>query len=462
MWMYDISADLQIFYDADVRLGQALRSNLAAKRDLNITRLKSGLDDLAAETGVPRPHPHTWHNQGSYAMHTLNQDPGDNNDFDIDVGLIFNKDDLPSDPLKARQRVAEALAKRCTNFTQEPTAKKNAVRVAYADGYHIDFAVYRTYKDEAGVAQTEHASSSWKPRDPLVINNWFSKCVNDKSPKADPLTGYAPTVKDGQFRRIVRFLKWFSRSRPSWSLPGGLIISVLAAEVYVANDSRDDRSLYDTMVAMANRLNSDTKVYNPASGSEFTENAEIHNQVKRLKKQINISVTKLQPLLDQQNCTREKARSAWDWVFNHAFWADKETVEKAALEEDLDAAAPALMAYYVTIKCELASKPNGRIYREYASGGGVLQKNVYLKFSLSSTNVPDPYLITWEVNNTGDEAEEDDALQHATSASHEFTHWTSTAYKGNHRMICKITKNGTVMAQATHLVRIAPGKWWRL
>lgn len=461
MWMYDISADLQIFYDNNVRLGNTLRNNLAAKRDLNITRLKSGLDDLARETGLPRPHPLTWHNQGSYAMHTLNQDPGENNDFDIDVGLIFNKSDLPSDPLKARQRIADALAKRCTNFTQEPTAKKNAVRVAYADGYHIDFAVYRTYTDDAGAVRTEHASSSWKPRDPLVINNWFSKCVNDLSPKANPLAGYTPKVKDGQFRRIVRFLKWFSRSRPSWSLPGGLIISVLTAEVYVKNDSRDDRALYDSMVAMANRLNYNTRVYNPASGTEFTENLEIHNQVKRLKNQLNMAVTKLQPLFDQQNCTRQKARSAWDWVFNHPFWADKETVEKAALDEAFVAAAFPISAYYVKIKCELASRPNGPTYREYASGGGVLQKNVHLKFSISSTNVPLPYLITWEVKNTGDEAEEDGALQHSTNASHEFTHWTSTAYKGNHRMICKITANGTVVAQATHLVRIAPGRWWR-
>lgn len=461
MWMYDISDDLQVFYDTHVRLGQTRRSDLAAKRDLNLSRLKGGLDDLAAESGLARPHPHTWHNQGSYAMHTLNQDPGGANDFDIDVGLIFNKDDLPSDPLKARQRIADALAKRCTNFTQEPTAKKNAVRVAYADGYHIDFAVYRSYTDATGISRIEHASSSWKPRDPLVINNWFTKCVTDKSPKATPLLGYYPKVKEGQFRRVVRFLKWFSRSRPSWSLPGGLIISVLAAEVYVKNDSRDDRALYDTMAALANRLNCNTRVDNPASGNEFTENTEIHSQVKRLKKQLNMAVSKLKPLFNQQNCTRDKARSAWDWVFNHPFWADKETVEKAALDEALTASSSALTSYFLKIKCELASQYLGRTYREHANGGGVLQKNVHLKFSLLGTNVPPPFLITWEVRNTGDEAEDDHALQHATPAGHDYTHWTSTAYKGNHWMICKITKNGNVVAQVSYLVRIAPGKWWR-
>lgn len=459
MWMFNLTADFQIFYDTHVRLGTTRRNDLAAKRDLNLTRLNAGLDDLAAETGLPRPYPTTWYNQGSYAMHTLNQDPSDTNDFDIDVGLIFNKDDLPSDPLKARQRIADALAKRCTNFTQEPTAKKNAVRVAYADGYHIDFAIYRTYTDATGTLHTEHASTSWKPRDPMAINTWFNKCVTEKSPKAMPALGYYPKVKDGQFRRIVRFLKWFSRSRVSWSLPGGLIVSTLVAEVYVPNDARDDRALYDTIIALKNRLNIHTKVYNPVSGNEFTENTEILSQVKRLKTQINMATTKLSPLFDQENCTHDKARSAWDWAFNHSFWADKEKVTKAALDEGMTASA--LMPYFVKIKCELASKQGGQPYRTYASGGGILQKNVHLRFSVEGTNVPHPFLVTWEIRNSGDEASDDNALKHSSPPSNDYTHWTSTAYKGNHQMICTITKGGSVVAQTAHLVRIAPGKWWR-
>lgn len=458
MWMYDISSDLQTFYDTHVRLGKVLRDDLAAKRDLNLNRLYGGLDDLAAESGFSRPHPYTWHNQGSYAMHTLNQDPADLNDYDIDVGLMFNKDDLPSDSQKARQRIADALTKRCTNFTQAPAAKKNAVRVAYADGYHIDFAVYRTYTDATGTLRTEHASTEWKPRDPTAINKWFSDCVTNKIPTAWPAIGYYPKVKDGQFRRIVRFLKWFSRSRPSWSLPGGLIISALVAEVYASDSNRDDRALYDTIVALANRLNGNTKVYNPVTQAEFTENSEIQSQVNRLKTQINMAVAKLAPLFDQQNCTRDKARSDWDWVFNHQFWAGKEKVQKAALDEELNASA--LAPYYVKIKCELSGTYGGKTYREYASGGGVLQKNTYLKFTVLGTNVPSPYLITWETRNSGDEASDDNALLSITQPSHGYSYWTGTAYKGNHQMVCKITRNGIVVAQTSHLVRVAAGKWW--
>lgn len=455
--MYDLSADLQTFYDQHVRLGQTLRSDLAKKRDLNLDRLNLGLHDLAEETKYPRPHPCAWYNQGSYAMHTLNQDPADENDYDIDVGIVFNKADLPFDPLKARQRIADALCKRCTNFTQEPTAKTNAVRVAYADGYHIDFAVYRTYEDSAGILQTDHASTEWKPRDPAGITTWFDKCVRDKSPTAAPALGYYPKVKDGQFRRITRFVKWFARSRASWSLPGGLIVTTLVSEVYVKDDNRDDRSLYDTLCALANRLNVHTKVYNPVSGTQFTENAEIQSQVDRLKTQLNMAIAKLKPLFDQQNCTREKGRSAWDWVFNHAFWAEKEVVTKSALDEMMASAA---MPYSVAIRCDLTRK-DGINYREYRSGSSVLQKNVKLKSTLVRTNVSPPYFIEWEVRNSGDEASDEGDLQHTTGQSHDLTHSTSTAFKGNHRMICKIFKNGSVVAQVSHVVKVAPGRWWR-
>ena len=77
-------------------------------------------------------------------MHTLNQ--AEHNDYDIDVAVVFEKGDLPEDPLKARQRVRDALLKRCDNFTKEPEARHNAVTVWYQDGYNIDFAVYRTWR----------------------------------------------------------------------------------------------------------------------------------------------------------------------------------------------------------------------------------------------------------------------------------------------------------------------------
>lgn len=451
MFMYDITADLQTFYDHHVRLGKDLREQLASYRELNITRLKNGLDDLAVETSRPHPHPYDWKNQGGYAMHTLNKDPNNDNDYDIDVGLMFNRDDIPENPLKARQRVRDALCKRCTNFTKEPEARTNAVTVWYAEGYHIDFAIYRTYTDEFGIKRIEHASTEWKRRDPMEVNNWFSERVSTLSPKANPILGYYPKVAEGQMRRIVRFLKWFCRSRTSWSLPGGMIVSALVAEsiVYRADSGRDDVALYNTMVALRDRLNISCRVYNPVDTSqELTGNTEVLNQVIRLRDNLNTAISKLSILFDQVNCTREKARFAWDWVFNHNFWAKKESAKVATFAE-----GNAIARYSVMIRCQLAKYENGPIYKEYLSGSSVLPKGVALKFSLVSTNVPLPYSVRWIVNNEGDEASEAKQL-YWESSENKVIKWTSTAFKGTHRMICQIEKDGQVLARAVHVVKI--------
>lgn len=456
--MYDVSSDLQVFYDNHVRLGAERRKALGDYRELNIGRLKGGLDDLAEETGRPYPHPYSTKNQGGYAMHTLNQDPAGDNGYDIDVALLFAKEDLPEDPLKARQRVCSALAKRCTNFTKEPEVRTNAITVWYAEGYHIDFAIYRTYTDIFGIEHVEHASTDWKRRDPMEVNNWFAETVKALSPKADPIMGYRPAVAEGQMRQIVRFVKWFCRSRSSWSLPGGMVVSALVSEVYRSDPYRDDRSLYETMVALHNSLKLSCRVWNPVDlTQELTGKEEVLHEVERLRDQLDMAIGKLAILFDQANCTRRKALSAWDWFFNHNFWTTDETARKSVSEDDAGAVVP----YSVTIRCDLAKKRDGATYKEYGSGSALLPKGVHLRFSVVSTSVPAPYDVRWTVRNEGDEARAAQQLsweRNDTGA----THWTSTRFKGRHTMTCQIERNGRVLARTVHRVRIAPGgRWWR-
>ncbi len=455
MFMYDLAAEFQSFYNTHVRLGTDRRKDLGNYRDLNINRLKGGLDDLAAETCMARPHPYDTKDQGGYAMHTLNQDPDGDNGYDIDVALLFKKDDLPDDPLRARQRVRDALAKRCTNFTQEPEARTNAVTVWYAEGYHVDFAIYRTYTDTYGRLCTEHASTEWKRRDPMEVNNWFAKAVADKSPKVDPSIGYNPKVAAGQMRRIVRFGKWFCRSRSSWSLPGGMVMSTLIAEVYRPEADRDDRSLYNTLSALKTRLDVSCQVYNPIPGSpELTANEEVLHQVERLRDNLGTAVSRLGVLFDQQNCTREKARSAWDWVFNHTFWGEKEAVTESPAGDTAALAS----AYSVAIRCDLAKKQGGPTYRRYLSGAALLPKNVHLRFTVVETTVPPPYSVQWIVQNQGDEAKEAEQMRWSALASER---WTKTLFKGRRTMTCEVKRYGVVLARAVHVVRVAPGAGWR-
>lgn len=442
-WMYDMTADFQRFYDLHVRLGDTRRQNLAEKRDLNLKRLNEGLDDLG------KPHYSSSRNQGGYAMHTLNQPhPHGADDYDIDVAVIFRKEDLPEAPLLARQRVRDALQKRCGQFADVPEARTNAVTIWYAEGYHIDFAVYRTYTDAAGRTVMEHASTEWKERSPSAVTDWYLDQVTKLSPVASGSVPYASSVQEGQFRRVTRWTKYYCRSRSGWSLPGGMIVSALLAEgCYRADAERDDRALYDTLVALKNRLSYSTKVYSPIDGSDLTAKTEVENQVKRLHTYLTTHLPKLDILFDQSACTRQKARSAWNWIFKHAFWSDEEKQASNTLAESRALALP----FTVAIRCELSRKEGERPYGLYPSASSLLRKGIGLYFSIEATNVPQPYEVKWTVTNEGDEATSAEQKEWSKAGP---TVSTSTAFKGRQRMTCKVMRNGTVLAQQDHIVRI--------
>lgn len=73
--------------------------------------------------------------------------------------------------------------------------------------------------------------------------------------------------------------------------------------------------------------------------------------------------------------------------------------------------------------------------------------------------MPAPYEITWHCTNEGDEAAE--AHQIAWEKTGREI-WTSTAFAGVHRLTCRIWSNQRVLAETSHVVRIARGlRGWR-
>ena len=181
--------------------------------------------------------------------------------------------------------------------------------------------------------------------------------------------------------------------------------------------------------------------------SKLTDRNVVLSQVSRLRDQLDIIVPKLSVLADA-GCTREKARAAWDWVFNHEFWAKKESTAEKAF---------ATLPYSVRIQCALARKHGGITYKEYPSGAFVLPKGIHLRFSIAKTNAPAPFSVRWVVDNEGDEAIEEHQ-QHWERT--EQTCWTNTKYKGHQRMTCELISGNQILARAKHLVKIsASGRW---
>jgi len=307
--MFDLHKEIHQFYCDHVRLTSDQRSELAGYRDTNYKRLISGLDKL----GYHRPTRKC--DQGSYAMHTTNQHP--EKDYDIDVAIIFDIDDLPSSPLDARKRVESAMNEGGGNFSQPHEARTNAVTVWYQEGYHVDLAIHRRYFDGFGNEIIEHAGVQWTQRNPMDITNWFNDLVNSASPSKEN----GATVPEGQMRRIVQLLKIFTRSRKSWNLPSGLIISTLVGkECYRPDYHSDEKALYETIIALHNRLQINTDVKNPVDDTQLlTYKSEYTNQVINLRDQLQISIEWLMPLLNPDS-DKETAVKSWKKFFKHAYW----------------------------------------------------------------------------------------------------------------------------------------------
>jgi hypothetical protein len=350
--MFDLHSEIYKFYRDRVRLTSEQRSELAGYRNTNYERLKTGLDKLEY------PRPVRKCDQGSYAMHTTNQHP--ENEYDIDSAIIFDKDDLPSSPLDARRRIESAMKEGGGNFSQPPEARTNAVTVWYQEGYHVDLAIHRRYFDGLGNEIIEHAGVEWTQRDPMDITNWFNNLVVSLSPSKDN----GATVASGQMRRIVQLLKMFAKSRKSWNLPSGLVISTLVGkECYRPNYYSDEKALYETIISLHNRLQASIEVKNPVDDTQlFTYKSEYTNQVINLRDQLKTSLDWLEPLLSS-DCDKESAVKVWKQFFRHEYWDEllEQITEAKLIGEALRSTA------YVTSSGKVSPTPPTKKHIEVPS-----------------------------------------------------------------------------------------------
>lgn len=346
--MFDFSRELDKYRALHLEIGNDGRKQLAAYRDANLKRLGRGLDALKFPSGFDH------RNQGSYAMRTLNKRA--DNDYDIDVAVIFKETDLPQTAYEARKRIENAMKEAGGNFARDPEALTNAVRVYYAEGHHVDMAIYRELSNGSRI-NYEHAGSDWNHRDPMEITEWFKTQVENLSPTGDTIQ-----VMEGQLRRIVMYLKAFCRSRNSWSLPGGLFVTVLAVECYLPHPSRDDISLYETLAAIDCRLRSSTTIWNPVDHSEELASRSVDQaRLNNFQGKASWILEKMSVLLET-DCDQDDAAGAWGSFFNHDYWtslADEDNM--AALGEKLGEAAKA-GAIYVTGKGKISADPQAGKY----------------------------------------------------------------------------------------------------
>ena len=346
--MIDCAKEVRAYHNQDVTLPKAEQDKMRDRRNANRTRLRNGL----AKAGKPAPV--EFVKQGSYAMKTMIRDP--DNDYDIDDGVYFRKEDLVGargaemTSLQARQMVRDAVD--YSKFKKAPEVRSNCVRVHYEAGYHVDLPVYRRVVTSTIFGDDVHyelaASSGWKRSDARDVSDWYE----DERAK---------TADGQQLRRVNRDLKKYARSRHSWraGILSGFGISVLLAERFRHHD-REDCALYDTMVAIRDRLAWDLQVAHPVTAGDYITSGPDDARARCFRDKLTDAIDSLQPLF-RADCTRERALKCWDKVFATTFFSERlENEQRASVTAPAIISSGALLSSTAPAAAAVSSAGGGR------------------------------------------------------------------------------------------------------
>ena len=440
--MYDISAEFNKFYRNKVVLRSADQHKLREKKKLNISRLKSGLQEYNEEKGTSYKICEE-RVQGSMAMHTVVQN--DEKDYDIDVAIVFEKENLGEMGARAaRNMVANALRRKTGQFAEEPEVKTSCVRVKYQEGYHVDFAIYRRYRESGS---GEHAGADWTKRGIRAVEDWF----RDET-----------AVKGINLRKVVRLSKMFCRSRDTWVMPSGLLQTVLCDEQLHEHD-RIDELFYDTMERIVNRLETVLAVNAPVdNGRSLTSRDADLTRMRNWKNRLSTQLEKLS-ILFSDDCTYAQALDAWSGFFQHDYWtslAASAVTESCNLcesqsyqdtEQFIEDMYPVDEQYDVVIDCQVIGQgihliPIQEFFHKFASAyGRYLPRNFKVKCSIRYTNTPVYDEVLWKVRNVGSKAEARDDIRGQIQSRGQRIEET-TIFEGPHYIECYLIKDGICVA----------------
>lgn len=310
---YNANAHLVNLHDARVFVNDESLSLARQRRQANRDRLKRGLEASKAPAALEHVP------QGSYAMNTMVQ--AESEASDIDDGVVFSREALKGErggdrtANDAKEMVRAAVAS-TEDFKTPPEVRGNCVRIYYADGFHVDMPVYRTYEENGKTRKELASTGTWKESAPEDITNWFNGQVTSKSP--DETNGR-------QMRRVVRLIKAWSKSRTSWSMPSGFILSVLVDEQYYRNPlwkDRDDLALLHVMRGIRNRLMLDERVLRPVSPREEITRESTLGRIRKLRDELVSAIAELSKI-ERSDCDELMALKALKTMFFTDYFDDR-------------------------------------------------------------------------------------------------------------------------------------------
>lgn len=437
--MTNIDGLFSEFISEHVKLSGDVKNKLKEKKRLNVQRIKDGLKEynlnhfkeirLAEEPLI----------QGSVGMSTTIQNS--KNEFDIDVSLIFEHDDIPECTTDAKNVILEVLKYSSKKFAKAPEVKKNCITIYYAEGFHVDLAVYRRSKKNKFKSEYyyEHCGENWSERNPRAIQMWFSQEVTKKK----------------FLREHVRLIKMYcQKNKGNCEFPGGLILSVLLNESYTDDDSFE-KSFYKTLKKMSKRLvGNNEEVLNPTNEQNLIKNDKDKINVMRFTVALNHSINDISALDGNLNDIKGKTK-LWNSFFKHKYWENPRTTNSTRVSKDT---TQKISDFY-----PISRKNTGKfvlICKVYKDGIEIekfdststesdgsnrllkkeLEKGLELRFQIVRDEKNNN--IVWKVKNTGREAIENDDLRGNLLFENSEIRTENTRYSGSHYVEAYQIKQG--------------------
>ena len=450
----NFSQMLEVFYINNVILSSEKVDELKQKKDLNIERLKEGLNEYNEENSTDYKIDEIVI-QGSIAMGTAVA--ADEKNYDIDIGIVMDKSKMPLATLSAKKIISESLKKKCHNMKKDPDPTGNSISIEYEEGYHLDFALYGKENNKYYHCGT----NDWEERNPKSISWWFNT-ENQKSL--------------GRLQIITKFLKFFCKQNIEWIMPGGLIISVLVYEEMQQEkvDSPYDVLLKNVVNKIINRLKQNKNIFNPTDPSKnLIKKQKDVKKLENLQNRLENRIKMVNSL--SSDSTNDEIFKAWNHFFGDEYFSSDFEMKLTKCEDNEED----IYNYFDyidnnkvdrLITCQLSSKEgktNGRTIRNYESNTPLSlskYKDERLVFK-AHPNVSTPYTILWKIRNNGAKAKLHNSLRGNivySNSEKEFyyvdiygnTRYESISFSGHHYVDCYVIKDNSIVEQDKFLVNL--------
>jgi hypothetical protein len=308
--MADLNSEFKTFHDR-IALSSGKKESLRKARNAIRDRIRKYFRDNL-KLAVSK-----FRGQGSYAMGTT-VNPLDS-EFDVDDGVYLQHlDENDDSKWPTPETVHRWLVQATDGHTNEkPIDKRTCVRVQYASQYHVDLPSYSKLNDDYMLA--EKGEKGWHGSDPMALMLWFIEYVK---------------ACGEQLRRVVRYLKAWSDFQfgRRGKMPSGLILTVLAAQNFRA-DERDDVSITYTAMAISNAVNPVFCVYNPVDSEEELTACLTYEQKVRFQEAV--SDLALAAIKATETDDSKEASKLWRRQFGDRFPAIEKEEETGQKREDV-------------------------------------------------------------------------------------------------------------------------------